>query len=78
MIETPSDAILACTGINKHFGGVRALQDVDFWAKRGEITAVIGDNGAGKSTLIRCLVGVHVPDTGEIFFNGCPSPLQRS
>jgi ABC-type sugar transport system ATPase subunit len=70
MTETPSDAILACTGINKHFGGVQALRDVDFWAKRGEVTAVIGDNGAGKSTLIRCLVGVHVPDAGEIFFNG--------
>lgn len=72
MIGAPSDTILACTGISKQFGGVQALQDVDFWAKRGEVTAVIGDNGAGKSTLIRCLVGVHVPDAGQIFFNGSP------
>ena len=70
-----SDAILACDGLSKHFGGIRAFTDVAFQARRGEVTAVIGDNGAGKSTLIRCLVGVHEPDGGEIFFDGRPRPF---
>jgi ABC-type sugar transport system ATPase subunit len=69
----PSDVILGCTGLSKHFGGVRALQEVAFSARRGEVTAVIGDNGAGKSTLIRCLVGVHIPDNGEIIFDSKPA-----
>ena len=70
-----SEAILACEGLSKHFGGIRAFTDVAFQARRGEVTAVIGDNGAGKSTLIRCLVGVHVPDGGDIFFDGKPQPF---
>jgi ABC-type sugar transport system ATPase subunit len=70
MTEVPDDAILACDGINKHFGGVHALQDVCFWARRGEVTSVIGDNGAGKSTLIRCIVGVVTPDAGTTQFDG--------
>jgi len=69
------DAILACEGLSKHFGGVKALSDVSFKARRGEVTAVIGDNGAGKSTLIRCLVGVNVPDGGQIFFDGKQHPF---
>ena len=74
--HSPSaDAILACEGLSKHFGGIRAFTDVAFQARRGEVTAVIGDNGAGKSTLIRCLVGVHVPDAGDIFFDGRPHPF---
>ena len=39
-------------------------------ARRGEVTAIVGDNGAGKSTLIRCVSGVHVPDSGTIEFDG--------
>ncbi|MDX8452303.1 ATP-binding cassette domain-containing protein [Mesorhizobium sp. VK9D] len=72
-----SDAIIACQGLSKHFGGVRAFTDVAFQARRGEVTAVIGDNGAGKSTLIRCLVGVHVPDGGSIVFDGREHPFSN-
>ena len=72
MTPAQDGTILACTGVHKHFGGIRALQDVGFSARRGEVTAVIGDNGAGKSTLIRCLVGVHIPDSGDISFDGKP------
>ena len=68
-LSSASDSIIACNGLSKHFGGVRAFTDVAFQARRGEVTAVIGDNGAGKSTLIRCLVGVHVPDAGSIVFD---------
>lgn len=57
-------------GISKHFEGVKALQDVDFNVKPGEIHALMGENGAGKSTLIRVLSGAHSPDSGEIKING--------
>lgn len=77
MSAASSDAIIACEGLSKHFGGVRAFTDVAFRARRGEVTAVIGDNGAGKSTLIRCLVGVHVPDTGSIVFDGRQHPFSN-
>ncbi len=73
MTRIPADAILSCSGLSKHFAGIHALREVDFFARRGEITAVIGDNGAGKSTLIRCLVGIHRPDGGAITFDGAPS-----
>jgi len=62
--------LLACTGVDKSFGNVRALQDASLTLARGEITALIGDNGAGKSTLVRCISGVHQPDAGEITFDG--------
>ncbi|QKD02503.1 ATP-binding cassette domain-containing protein [Mesorhizobium loti] len=77
MSASSSEAIIACDGLSKHFGGVRAFTDVAFQARRGEVTAVIGDNGAGKSTLIRCLVGVHVPDTGSIVFDGREHPFSN-
>lgn len=70
MTDGPADTILECTGLRKQFGGVLALKGVDFRARRGEVTAVVGDNGAGKSTLIRCLVGIHRPDGGRTVFDG--------
>ncbi|MET2826969.1 ATP-binding cassette domain-containing protein [Mesorhizobium shangrilense] len=70
-----SEAIIACEGLSKHFGGIRAFTDVAFQARRGEVTAVIGDNGAGKSSLIRSLVGVHQPDAGNLFFDGRARPF---
>ena len=54
-------------GITKTFGGVRALDRVDFDTRAGEIHALVGHNGAGKSTLVKCLTGAHIPDEGEIF-----------
>ncbi|MCT4579486.1 sugar ABC transporter ATP-binding protein [Donghicola sp.] len=53
-------------GIVKHFGGVKALQGVDFQVEAGEIHALLGGNGAGKSTILKVLNGVHVPDGGTI------------
>ena len=73
--EAPADAILSCQGLGKQFGAVRALSDVSFFARKGEVTAVIGDNGAGKATLIRCLVGVHRPSEGVIRFDGQDNPF---
>jgi ribose transport system ATP-binding protein len=57
-------------GISKHYGGVRALEDVRFECDRGRIHALLGENGAGKSTLIKVLAGVVQPDTGSIALDG--------
>ncbi len=56
--------------IFKSFGGISALEDVDFEVGEAEVVALVGDNGAGKSTLIKILAGVHAHDGGRIFMNG--------
>ena len=68
--DVPDDALLKIEGATLSFGQVRALKGVTMHARRGEVTAIVGDNGAGKSTLIRCVSGVHVPDAGSIAFDG--------
>lgn len=68
--EVPSDALLVARGVSLSFGQVRALRKVHMHARRGEVTAIVGDNGAGKSTLIRCVAGIHRPDGGTIEFDG--------
>ena len=64
--------MLELRGISKSFGSVRALVDVDFDVRGGEVMALVGDNGAGKSTLIKCVAGIHPVDSGEILFDGRP------
>jgi D-xylose transport system ATP-binding protein len=59
-------------GLGKSFGRVQALRNATMSLPRGQVTAIIGDNGAGKSTLVKCLVGVHTPDTGEVLLDGEP------
>lgn len=61
---------LELRGISKSFGGVQALQDVDFEVYDGEVVGLVGDNGAGKSTLIKTISGVYTPDTGAVYMNG--------
>jgi len=56
--------------VNKSYGSVVALEDVDFQVRPGEIVGLVGDNGAGKSTLVKVLSGVHQPDSGELFLKG--------
>jgi ribose transport system ATP-binding protein len=62
--------IVKMTNISKSFPGVKALEDVDFSVREGEVHALVGENGAGKSTLIKILMGVHPQDQGEICFDG--------
>jgi D-xylose transport system ATP-binding protein len=65
-----ADPILKVTGLNKSFGAVQVLHDVDFAVYRGEVTALVGDNGAGKSTLVKCVAGINSIDTGTIEWEG--------
>ncbi len=67
-------AVLEMRGICKYFPGVRALQDVDFTLREGEIHALMGENGAGKSTLIKVLTGVYPKDGGEVHIKGVEGP----
>jgi ABC-type sugar transport system ATPase subunit len=60
------------TGIVKRFGGLVALDRVDFAVREGEVMALVGDNGAGKSTLIKTMSGAYIPDAGEIRMAGQP------
>ena len=67
-----TEPILSVRKLNKSFGPVHVLHDVDFDVYPGEVTALVGDNGAGKSTLVKCFAGINAIDTGEITFEGRP------
>jgi ABC-type sugar transport system ATPase subunit len=62
--------VLKLEGINKSFGGIHALKNVNFELAEGEIHALLGENGAGKSTLIKILTGVHKLDSGSVNIHG--------
>lgn len=62
--------LLEMRGISKSFPGVRALNDVSFDVRQGEVHALVGENGAGKSTLMKILSGVYQSDAGEVIFKG--------
>ncbi len=64
--------ILELRGVNKSFGVVHVLHDVDFQIYPGEVTALVGDNGAGKSTLVKAIAGIYPIDTGTYLFEGKP------
>ena len=62
--------ILQVQNLNKHFGGLAALRNVNLEVEEGSVHAIIGPNGAGKSTLLNCFVGRLTPDTGTVMFDG--------
>ncbi|MDQ2095319.1 ABC transporter ATP-binding protein [Rhodalgimonas zhirmunskyi] len=62
--------ILEVKNVNKRFGGLQALGDVNLSVAENTCHAIIGPNGAGKSTLLNCLVGKLIPDTGSVVFDG--------
>jgi len=63
-------AVIEMRGVSKRFGGVHALENVDFVLFPQEVVGLVGDNGAGKSTLIKIIAGIHRPDSGEIHIQG--------
>lgn len=67
-----STPIIELIEIQKSFGPVDVLKGVNFQARAGEVTALVGDNGAGKSTLIKGLAGIQPYDSGEVHFAGSP------
>jgi ABC-type sugar transport system ATPase subunit len=72
-----SPPLLQLKGITKRFGAVQALTDVSLDIPVGKVTALAGDNGAGKSVLIKCISGIHVPDEGEILWEGRPAHIHH-
>ncbi len=67
-----AEPMLTARKLNKSFGPVHVLHDVDFDVYPGEVTALVGDNGAGKSTLVKCFAGINSVDSGEIVYEGKP------
>jgi ABC-type branched-subunit amino acid transport system ATPase component len=65
-----SETALEVTGLQKSFGGVHAVDDVSFEARRGQVVAVIGPNGAGKTTLFNVISGFFPPEAGQVSLHG--------
>lgn len=63
------NAFFQIQGVNKSFGGLKALHEVNLNVEQGTVHAIIGPNGAGKSTLLNCCIGKLKPDTGTVTFN---------
>jgi branched-chain amino acid transport system ATP-binding protein len=74
IVNEPSAAsgetLLAISGVSKHFGGVRAVEDVSLSVRRGRLMSIIGPNGAGKTSLLNMISGFYRPDNGAILFEG--------
>ena len=69
-MASPAEPLLELRRINKSFGAVHVLHDVDLAVYPGQVTALVGDNGAGKSTLVKTVAGIYQFDSGEYWFEG--------
>src|SRR4051794_29791491 len=72
--ETP--ALVQIRGVNKHFGALHVLQDIDLTVARGDVIVVLGPSGSGKSTLCRVINRLEPIDSGEILIDGKPLPAE--
>lgn len=72
-----TQAVLNIQGLNKWFGPVHALRDINFSLKSGEVCALLGDNGAGKSTLIKLIAGAESLDEGDMYIDGHRVDIRR-
>jgi len=71
------EILLAVENVSLSFGGVKAIQDVSFDVRKGEIRAIIGPNGAGKTSMLNCINGFYHPQQGRITFKGRTRPRMR-
>jgi len=77
-MSAPTQApLLACAALTRQFGGLVALDRVDFQAHEGEIVGLIGPNGSGKTTLFNVVTGIYAPDDGSIAFAGADITAAR-
>jgi glutamate transport system ATP-binding protein len=76
MTDTPGEPLVVMRGVNKHFGALHVLRDVETTVGRGEVVVVIGPSGSGKSTLCRAINRLEPIDSGEITFDGRPLPAE--
>ena len=65
-----SPPLIQLAGVHKRFGGITALDNINFEVGNNEVVGLVGDNGAGKSTMIKIIMGVHKADEGDIYFKG--------
>ncbi len=70
--------LIEMQGVSKHFGGIRALTDVDFILHPGEIHGLVGENGAGKSTMMKIIAGVYTDFDGSMFVEGKPARFRST
>ena len=76
MTDTSGQPLVVMRGVNKYFGSLHVLRDVDTTVARGEVVVVIGPSGSGKSTLCRAINRLEPIDSGEIIFDGRPLPAE--
>jgi ribose transport system ATP-binding protein len=72
MTDPTALPVLRMAQVGKTYGATRALDDVTFELRRGEVHALLGENGAGKSTMMKILSGAVAPDAGRMFIEGQP------
>ena len=75
---TDAEVVLETKGLEKHFGGIRAIDKIDMRLYRNEILGVVGDNGAGKSTLIKTITGVYRKDGGSVYIEGGEADIHNT
>ncbi len=71
-----AEPLIRMRSVNKYFGKLQVLKDIDLTIGRGEVVVVIGPSGSGKSTLCRCINRLETIDSGEITFDGSPLPVE--
>ncbi len=72
------EVVLETHNLEKHFGGIKALNSINIKLYKNEIVAIVGDNGAGKSTLIKTITGVYQKDGGEVYLEGKKVDIRTS